>query len=634
MLTPMVRVQIIGTRRRKTDTIRALHCLGVVQIVARPDSAETTGEPPVPTGEGAPQREAVAHLLTRVQATLSALPNLHQPPHADYDTCSARPAGWLAEAAQQELARVEPTAQTLSAERARLEERLEALPRYEATLRKLASLVPELVDLERYTITAVWVEQRHRAALDAITAQLEALTNGQCETIAGQVEGDVLAVVLIFPKQHAAEVGQFLGRENISQVRLPTEFTGRPLNRALAEIRAQLAAIPGQIARVKADQRQLAAQWQGRLLMWQALLRDRLAQMDVCARLGHTHYTFIIEGWLPEHRLPGLQAALAREVGGELLITPLPLSAADKAAAPVAFNNPRLVRPFEPLVSLLAIPKYGGLDPTPLMAIFMPLFFGMILGDVAYGAILLAATLYARHRFRERPMLRSLAEVLALGSLWAIVFGFLFGEFLGTLGEAVGLHPLWFDRGHDVESLFLLTLGIGAGHIVLGLGLGVWESVRQRNRHKLLEKSAMLVALVALFMLVGILADVLPESFFTPATALLVVGLAVLIYSLGRLGLFLGPLELVETVGNILSYLRIAAIGLSSIYLAQVGNELAGVTGSLLLGVIIATLFHALNLVMGAFSPTIQSLRLHYVEFFGKFYEGGGEPFQPFRRSI
>lgn len=634
MLTAMAKVQIIGTEPRKTATIRALHCLGSVQIITKHSPADSVWEQRPLAADDIQLRETFAHLLTRTQATLSTLPNLHHHPHADYDDGSSRPSDWLAAAIQQDLAQVEPPAQALTAERTRLEERLETLPRYESTLRKLVTLVPELVDLERYTITAIWVEQRYQAALDAVTGQLETVTGGQCEIITGQVEGDLLAAVLIFPKQHAAEVGQFLGRENISQVRLPTEFTGQPLNRALAEIRAQLAAIPRQLQQVKADQRQLAEQWQTRLLMWQALLRDRLAQVDVCARLGHTHYTFVIEGWLPEARLPELQATLARDVGDELLITPLPVAPAEKAAAPVAFNNPRVVRPLEPLVGLLAIPKYGGFDPTPLMAIFMPLFFGMILGDVAYGAILLGVMLYVRHRYRDREMIRSLAEVLVMGSVWAIIFGFLFGEFLGTLGETVGLHPLWFDRGHDVVSLFLLTVGLGAAHIVLGLGLGVWEAVRQRNRHKLLEKSAMLLALMALFMMVGILTEYLPESFFTPATALLVVGLVVLIYSLGKLGLFLGPLELVETVGNILSYLRIAAIGLSSIYLAQVGNELAGVTGSLLLGVIIATLFHALNLVMGAFSPTIQSLRLHYVEFFGKFYEGGGEPFQPFKRSI
>lgn len=296
------------------------------------------------------------------------------------------------------------------------------------------------------------------------------------------------------------------------------------------------------------------------------------------------------------------------------------------------FANPGWAKPFEPLVALLALPKYAAIDPTPLMAIFMPIFFGLMVGDIGYGLILLALMFYLRRRFASRATLRSLAEVLLFGSIWSIIFGLLFGEFFGTLGTEFGLHPLWFDRGHEVQALFLLTLGIGAGHIVLGLGLGVWEAIRQHNRSELLEKGAMLVSLSALFLLVTILTDYLPASLLTPVIGLLLVGLAILIFSLGKLGFFLGPLELVSLMGNILSYLRIAAIGLASVYLAMVANALAGFMGNILVGLVVAVLFHALNIALGAFSPTIQALRLHYVEFFDKFYQSGGQSFRPFQR--
>ena len=93
-------------------------------------------------------------------------------------------------------------------------------------------------------------------------------------------------------------------------------------------------------------------------------------------------------------------------------------------------------------------------------------------------------------------------------------------------------------------------------------------------------------------------------------------------------------MEFIGLMGNILSYLRIAAIGLASVYLAQVANQMAGKLGNLVLGALVAVLIHALNLVMGAFSPTIHSLRLHYVEFFRKFYQGGGRPYEPFESQF
>jgi V/A-type H+-transporting ATPase subunit I len=112
------------------------------------------------------------------------------------------------------------------------------------------------------------------------------------------------------------------------------------------------------------------------------------------------------------------------------------------------------------------------------------------------------------------------------------------------------------------------------------------------------------------------------------------IGIVLLGSSLGWLGLLMGPIEFIGLIGNVLSYLRIAAIGLASVYLAKVANDVAGMVGNLFVGILLAVLLHALNLVLGAFSPTIHSLRLHYVEFFRKFYEGGGREYEPFRSRM
>lgn len=104
---------------------------------------------------------------------------------------------------------------------------------------------------------------------------------------------------------------------------------------------------------------------------------------------------------------------------------------------------------------------------------------------------------------------------------------------------------------------------------------------------------------------------------------------AVAISARGVMGLLTGPLELLGTIGHVLSYLRLAAVRLASAYLAAIANELA-VSVPLLLGVFVAALLHLLNLALAAFSPMVQALRLHYVEFFSGFYEGGGRPYQPF----
>jgi len=298
---------------------------------------------------------------------------------------------------------------------------------------------------------------------------------------------------------------------------------------------------------------------------------------------------------------------------------------------PVLMANPRPARPFEFLVRLLATPQYGSLDPTTLMMIFMPLFFGMMLGDIVYGVVLLVIAAWAVRFFRTRgKAMVDLSRILVLSALWSIAWGVVYGEFLGDLGAHVfGLEPIWINREEALAELLVFAVAIGGAHVLLGLVLGIQQALRSGDRKLIGERSSLLVAMVGLFVIVGVAAGQLPEGLMTPGVAAVVVGMVVLIAVGGPMGLLMGPLEIIGTIGNVLSYLRLAAIGLASVFLARIANEL-GATGPLWLGIIVATLFHVLNLALGTFSPTIQALRLHYVEFFGRFYEEGGEAFRPF----
>src|SRR4051794_33000525 len=264
------------------------------------------------------------------------------------------------------------------------------------------------------------------------------------------------------------------------------------------------------------------------------------------------------------------------------------------------------------------------------MALVLPVFFGIMVGDVVYGALMLAASWWLRAHSENDSVLGGVGRVLMLGCGWAMLFGLLYGEALGSLGHRIGMPALWVYRGGPtaLEPLLLFSLAVGLGHVVLGLLLGAWTAAPGHRRRHLASKAGTLLALTGIVGLVGAGVVGLPTAIVASAGAVVVVGVVLATATQGALGLLTGPLELLGTLGNVLSYLRLAALGLASTYLAEVANQL-GTRGPLLLGILVATLFHALNLVLATFSPMIQALRLHYVEFFGQFHEGGGRPFAP-----
>ena len=399
-------------------------------------------------------------------------------------------------------------------------------------------------------------------------------------------------------------------------------------------IERRLADLPEAIVAAEDQRRALLVPHVERLRDLRAGIGGELERLDAVGRVGATQRTFIADCWVPRRQLAALRAEVEAGLGAAIVVEDMAPSPRDPDA-PVLMRNSRFARPFEPLVAFLELPRAGALDPTLMMALFLPLMFGAMVGDIGYGVVLLAIALFAHRAYRVRtPLLARVSWVLMAGAVWSIVFGVLFGELFGDLGQrVVGDWALWRYRpaAETLEPLLLLAVAMGAAHVVLGLGLGALEAIRFREGRELFDKLGVLLVLGGLFGLAGWAAGQLPSGALTPAVAAAVVGLVLVMSLHGALGLVTGPLELIGTLGKVLSYLRIAAVGLASAHLAAVANEL-GTIGPIWMGVLIATFFHAMNVALAAFSPTIQALRLHYVEFFDTFFVGGGREFTPFGR--
>jgi V/A-type H+-transporting ATPase subunit I len=617
----MVKIEILGHRSRLDATLACLQRCGSVQLL---DAASERGLQLAPLSAGQQELSEGAR-LRRIRTRLDALialglvgpaPALESAIESNLDDVVAE---------LDELApRVEPLVTRIDA----LESEQSTLPRHIGSLRRLIPLVPQLPELAAFETVALLVERRHAAVVGWLRDELTDLLDTHFEVISDQVDRDTVGAVLVFPRRESRRVHALLAEQQVSRVHLPDAYRSMSLTAAIASMERRMGDLPREI---EATRTELVALL-GSRSHWhsaQALIDRRLAQLDALANIGTTERTFAAIGWAPQREIDTLTEALQSDVGTEVLLTDLDTTEDDQP--PILLANPRRARPFQLFLGMLALPRYGTFDPTVLMAVFMPFFFGLMLGDVAYGLILFGLATWVRRRWGPRSRVTDdLTRVLRMGAAWALIWGVVFGEVFGDLGRRLfDLEPLWIDREEAIQPLLLLSVGIGAAHVVLGLCLGLWASARAANRRKFGERAALLLALCALFAIAGVAAERLPAGMMTPSAVVVVVALVVLIVLEWPLGLVMAPLELVGAVTNVLSYLRIAAIGLASVFLARVANEL-GATAPLALGLVIASLFHALNLALGTFSPTIQSLRLHYVEFFDKFYEPGGEPFEPF----
>lgn len=626
MTHKMVHLQIIGL---KADVLPVIHTLGELGCLHIDRAGEDTG--------GMIHPLTVDAVLLRRQEELN-LQLLQVSGMVDYLRIDPALAGLVepdSAGLAEQIDQLLPHLQALVNRRDRLRAEQELLPRFEETMRKLLPLFPATASDADYVSFGLLLSREHAEVPGIIQRHAAEITGGRAEVTLGPIDAATQAMLITAPRAFAEAIGAMLDRQDVARLRLPTEFDSTSPDAAIASLRRRLNTVQEECTAVERELEALGRQYGPALAARQNALQDELQTYNILSRLGETEQTFVVQGWTPQADLERLQTTLHERFGERVIVHTLPLTEADRRRAPVALTNPAVARPFEGLVHMYSTPRYDGIDPTRLMALFLPFFFGMMLGDIGYGAVLLGGMLLLRRRFKP-GMLRNLTTILAYGAGWSILFGLLFGELFGPLGEELGLHPLLFDRASPAHLIDLLamTLAVGVVHILLGLLLGLWEGVRGRDRHHLLERGGRLLGLVALLLVVGVLVDLLPEGLMTPALALLVVGTVLLSASLGKIGIVIGPIEMIGLLGNVLSYLRIAAIGLSSVYLARVAGEIAGAVGSVIVGIIIAVLLHVLNLVLGAFSPTIQSLRLHYVEFFRNFYEGGGRAYEPFRYRL
>ena len=436
-------------------------------------------------------------------------------------------------------------------------------------------------------------------------------------------------IALFADSKSAESISSLLKKSNFTQVNL-TNVQGMKgtASQNLARITDESSKLQKLREDILGKIEKLGASHKEFLIASESFLREQLEKAEAPLKFASTHNAFLAKGWIPTEDLKNSIERLNKAGHNKIYIQFEPAKKSQKA--PVKQKNPNPIKPFQFFMDMYSIPTYREIDPTFFVFLTFPIFFGIMLGDIGYGLISLIIFWLLK---KFMPKARNFFNILMLASFVSILFGFLFGEFFGF--EKIGGFHLWHIISRaEPESMFTLLFAmliIGAIHVNLGLILGFINIYKDHGlMAAIYEKASWIILELGVAMLALSYLNLISISPFVGAIFL---GASILMIFKGEgvKGIF----ELPGIFTNILSYARLMAIGISSVKLAEVINhyaeEMFHSGGFLILaGILILIIGHVINLMLGLLGSFLHSLRLHYVEFFSKFFTGGAKKYTPF----
>lgn len=583
-------------------------------------------------------------------------------------------------------------ASSLNKQRQALEADLDVQRTYGPAVSALADMVGTL-DRSRRVALVPFVYHKPEE-LTSLQAALRETLEGRYDLAtqvlgtAGSVQGaNVGAVAVLTIDRDAARAA--VSKAHLGELRLPGRFEGMPLGEVKTEFAKLDASGAQQLQGLEQQRQALAAQHGPTLFALRDALSDQVALHDVQNISARGKYSMVMQGYIPEDRASALKATLER-FGDAVSYEVHPVDPHhDAAAIPVELKNNNYSRNFEPVLSLLPLPRYGNFDPTGIISVFFPLFFGFIIADMGYGALFFAIGTWFANKARRGEglpisfmdaylspdMMGRLGVIIRMMSSWAILWGLLTGELFGNLGEhlglfyhhagflqrvwgihlaehgahAQGLIPIFFPRllPEFTNTALISTLIVGIFMVIWGWVIRVQLASKHGHKDHMWEAIGMIGGLVGLVSLAflsqggnQLMNGSIYSNFANPLTLLMWLGFVVFGAGLALSKVPLMIIEILSQGGNIISFARLFAVGVAGAILANLATDLGwsmydkmGPLG-IIIGVVLALLVHAFALAITIVGHVLQPIRLHFVEFLTPtgYHNESGTPYTPLRR--
>jgi V/A-type H+-transporting ATPase subunit I len=500
----------------------------------------------------------------------------------------------------------------------------------------------ETLSTSRFTVQFwTFAEKTCETAFSRMYESFPLVEHGEVSRAGGRVH--VAVIVLRDEGEALAELLKQAGGVRCNFERL----TGTPTSIVKKE-QEHGAALAGESERAENGARSLAT-IRPKLLVLSDHFREKKGLLEVESHVYHTERTFMLEGWMRVVDKRRIEKELSRRWSDVELVTRPPREGEDP---PVHLDNKRAVQPFEFIMTLYGRPLYGEVDPTPLIAPFFILCFSICMSDAGYGLVLAALSAFLLYKLRIGGGMRLLMQVFLIGSILTVGVGILTGGYFGldakllppALSRLILINPL-----EEPMKMLNVAFLIGFIHILFGIGVRMVVNFRAHIwMDAIFDDLLWIVFLLALGPLgyAKVLGGTVPDVLLFYCGRISLAIAAVLLVTGARkeknkfLGVIKSILKFYSITGyfsDVLSYARLLALGLASAAIAVAVNGIAQMVSGLpfytgyIAAVVVLVLGHAFNLAVNILGAFVHSARLQYLEFFNKFFTGGGREFRPFR---
>ncbi|MGF7119414.1 V-type ATP synthase subunit I [Methanobacterium oryzae] len=462
--------------------------------------------------------------------------------------------------------------------------------------------------------------------------------------ISEKTENNFTTIILVTLKEFNTEISSLLRKHEFESYDI-SGISGKP-DSIIRDSESRINEIENEKNSLMDNLANIADQWIDDLLVLKEQLEIEKDRNEIFSSFGETENTLMLEAWVPEKKLDQAIEIINQSSEGHAIIEVT--DPQDKDDIPIHLDNPRFAKPYELFVHMYSPPRYKETDPTLLFALVFPFFFGFCLTDAGYGILdALVGLILVFGLGKVNKVMRSLGMILVACGVWAIILGLVtnsfFGDFIprwfmGDPNAALATTIPAINSFVEPVNILLWALTVGIIYTLLGLTIGTMDNIRMGQ-----IKEALGEQVVWILLFVGV-AIVAASMMLGLGSIVLYIGAAVVLVAFGMLVYFNGALGILDVsgfLGTILSYARLLALCLATGGIATTVNIIANLMTDMvgasipILGLILAIIVtlggHAVNGAFQTLGAFINSLRLHYVEFFGQFYIGGSTKFRAFR---